>query len=231
MKIKNVKITGFRAFQKEEDSTFDFTNKGEIVNFASIYAPNGFGKTSFYDAVEWCLTHKIQRFDRMVDFDRVRKDNDAPLLLNKSSFSGKVVVETSSQKFENIINKNVIIHDNVTITNSIIESNKTRKDFIASEISRSKSNVIGFYKLAMKKDSDNSRYSAIIDIMMKLKSNGFELLIYDPSIKNDSFEGINVLQDFDVFKKTSDIIVCNRNEKNLDDVKQKVFTRDVFGIN
>lgn len=59
MKIKSVKITGFRAFEKEEDATFDFTKGGEIMNFASIYAPNGFGKTSFYDAVEWGVTHKI----------------------------------------------------------------------------------------------------------------------------------------------------------------------------
>ncbi|OOV29146.1 hypothetical protein BXU11_04270 [Flavobacterium sp. LM5] len=104
MKIKSVKITGFRAFEKEEDSTFDFTKDGEIMNFASIYAPNGFGKTSFYDAVEWGVTHKIQRFDRMVDFEKVRKDNDAPLLLNKASTEGKVIVETNNELFENIIN-------------------------------------------------------------------------------------------------------------------------------
>ena len=105
MKIKSVKITGFRAFEKEEDSTFDFTKNGEIMNFASIYAPNGFGKTSFYDALEWGVTNKIQRFDRMVDFEKVRKDNDAPLLLNKASLAGKVVVEATSQNFESVINK------------------------------------------------------------------------------------------------------------------------------
>ena len=105
MKIKSVKITGFRAFEKEENSTFDFTKNGEIMNFASIYAPNGFGKTSFYDAVEWGITHKIQRFDKMVDFEKVRKDNEAPLLLNKNSENGKVIVETSEDSFENVINK------------------------------------------------------------------------------------------------------------------------------
>jgi exonuclease SbcC len=104
MKIKSVKITGFRAFEKEIDSTFDFTSNGEIMNFASIYAPNGFGKTSFYDAVEWAVTHKIPRFDRMVDFEKVRKDNDAPLLLNKLSYAGKVIVETDKKPFENVIN-------------------------------------------------------------------------------------------------------------------------------
>jgi len=105
MKIKSVKITGFRAFEKEEDATFDFTKCGEIMNFASIYAPNGFGKTSFYDAVEWGITNKIQRFDRMVDFEKVRKDNDAPLLLNKASQFGEVLVETNLKPFKNVINK------------------------------------------------------------------------------------------------------------------------------
>lgn len=89
MKIKSVKITGFRAFEKEENSTFDFTSNGEIMDFASIYAPNGFGKTSFYDAVEWGVTHQIQRFDRMDDFEKMRKENSLPLLLNNSSSSGQ----------------------------------------------------------------------------------------------------------------------------------------------
>src|SRR5690606_16968612 len=105
MKIKSVKITGFRAFEKEEHATFDFMKGGEIMNFASIYAPNGFGKTSFYDAVEWGITHKIQRFDRMVDFEKVRKENPTPLLLNKSSQSGQVIIETNLNPFKNIINK------------------------------------------------------------------------------------------------------------------------------
>lgn len=104
MKIKSVKIIGFRAFEKENDSTFDFTKNGEIMNFASIYAPNGYGKTSFYDAVEWGVTHKIQRFDRMVDFEKVRKENNGPLLLNNSSNSGKVIIETSKGVFEQAIN-------------------------------------------------------------------------------------------------------------------------------
>lgn len=104
MKIKRVKITGFRAFEKEENSTFDFTSNGEVMDFASIYAPNGFGKTSFYDAVEWSVTHQIQRFDRMDDFEKMRKENNLPLLLNNLSSVAKVIVETNSDKvFENTI--------------------------------------------------------------------------------------------------------------------------------
>lgn len=130
MKIKSVKITGFRAFEKEEDSTFDFTKNGEIMNFASIYAPNGFGKTSFYDAVEWGITRKIQRFDRMVDFEKVRKENEGPLLLNKSSLSGKVIIETSSQKFENIINKKKVYKYNERPANEYFQNQILTQDLI-----------------------------------------------------------------------------------------------------
>ena len=130
MKIKSVKITGFRAFEKEEDSTFDFTKNGEIMNFASIYAPNGFGKTSFYDAVEWGITRKIQRFDRMVDFEKVRKENEGPLLLNKSSLSGKVIIETSSQTFENIINKKKVYKDNEKPANKYFQNQILTQDLI-----------------------------------------------------------------------------------------------------
>jgi len=130
MKIKSVKINGFRAFEKEKDSTFDFTKGGEIMNFTSIYAPNGYGKTSFYDAVEWGVTHKIQRFDRMVDFEKVRKDNDAPLLLNKASSSGKVIVETNSQNFENVINKKKVYKYNEKPVNEYFQNQILTQDLI-----------------------------------------------------------------------------------------------------
>lgn len=130
MKIKNVKITGFRAFEKEIDSTFDFTSNGEIMNFASIYAPNGFGKTSFYDAIEWGVTHKIQRFDRMVDFEKVRKDNDAPLLLNKASLSGKVTVETTTENFENAINNKKVYKYNEKPINEYFQNQILTQDLI-----------------------------------------------------------------------------------------------------
>ncbi|HLO73220.1 MAG TPA: AAA family ATPase [Flavobacterium sp.] len=76
MKIKEVQISNFRAFKDLKDSTFSFSyNNNEISDLVSIYAPNGFGKTSFYDAVEWGITGKIGRFDSVGDFDKTRKDN------------------------------------------------------------------------------------------------------------------------------------------------------------
>ena len=78
MKIKNVKIQAFRAYNSIENGTFDFLLKdGEPAKFVALYAPNGFGKSSFYDAVEWGVTHQIQRFDRMDDFEKMRKENIA----------------------------------------------------------------------------------------------------------------------------------------------------------
>lgn len=76
MKIKEVQISNFRAFNDVKSSTFNFlNNKDEISDLVSIYAPNGFGKTSFYDAVEWGVTGKIERFDLVGDFDKTRKEN------------------------------------------------------------------------------------------------------------------------------------------------------------
>src|SRR5690606_12549845 len=86
--------------------------------------------TSFYDAVEWGITHKIQRFDRMVDFEKVRKDNNAPLLLNKGSLSGKVIVETSSQHFENIINKKKVYKYNQKAVNEYFQKQFLSQDLI-----------------------------------------------------------------------------------------------------
>lgn len=154
MKIKSVKIAGFRAFEKEENSTFDFTKGGEIMNFASIYAPNGFGKTSFYDAVEWGITHKIQRFDRMIDFEKIRKDNDAPLLLNKASLSGKVIVETSSQKFENDINKKKVYKYNEKPVNEYFQNQVLTQDLIDA---------------FLKEEKAEDRYSKFLEIDNNLK--------------------------------------------------------------
>jgi len=154
MKIKRVKITGFRAFEKEENSTFDFTKGGEIMNFASIYGPNGFGKTSFYDAIEWGITHKIQRFDRMVDFEKIRKDNDAPLLLNKASMSGKVIVETSSQKFENVINKKKVYKYNEKPANEYFQNQVLTQDLIDA---------------FLKEEKAEDRYSKFLEIDNNLK--------------------------------------------------------------
>src|SRR5690606_26433981 len=128
MKIKSVKITGFRAFEKEEDATFDFTKDGEIMNFASIYAPNGFGKTSFYDAVEFGITNKIQRFDRMADFDNIRKENKSSIILNNKSKSGEINISTNFNEFPRTVTK--IYSPSSKLENKYFQSQFLSQDLI-----------------------------------------------------------------------------------------------------
>lgn len=159
MKIKSVKITGFRAFEKEENSTFDFTSNEEIMDFASIYAPNGFGKTSFYDAIEWSITHQIQRFDRMDDFEKMRKENNLPLLLNNSSTSGKVTVETNNSKFENIINKRKKYNSKGKPSNEYFRNQILSQDLIDTFIKEERADKR--YERFLEIDSDLKQYDSI----------------------------------------------------------------------
>ena len=111
---------------------------------------------------------------------------------------------------------------------AIVESNRTRKDFIAEQILELNPKIVGLYRLAMKANSDNFRQSAILGIMERIKAKGIEVVIYDPALKDDSFCNSRVIKDFDEFKKTSDVIVANRLDDMLKDVKNKVYTRDIY---
>ena len=93
-----------------------------------------------------------------------------------------------------------------------------------------KPNNVGIYRLIMKADSDNFRYSAILDLINGLKDKGINLIIYEPNYEEELFENIRVLKDIGHFKKISDIIVANRSDHALNDVRDKIFTRDIFGV-
>ena len=114
------------------------------------------------------------------------------------------------------------------IITAIVEANRTRKDFIAAEIMAKKPKVVGIYRLTMKHDSDNFRHSSIQGIMKRLKAKGIEVIVYEPSMKEDCFFGSKVVRNFDEFKASSDVIVANRMSKDLLDVKEKVYTKDLF---
>tara|TARA_B100000886_G_scaffold91287_2_gene60315 strand:- start:5490 stop:6650 length:1161 start_codon:yes stop_codon:yes gene_type:complete len=115
-----------------------------------------------------------------------------------------------------------------TLIKAIVESNSTRKDFIASQILKKNPDVVGIYRLVMKKGSDNFRSSAIQGVMKRIKAKGIKVVVYEPALKEKTFFGSKVITDLQSFKNQSDIIAANRVDQDLDDVAHKLITRDVF---
>lgn len=114
------------------------------------------------------------------------------------------------------------------IMSAIVDANRTRKDHIAEQIIQRRPKVVGIYRLAMKSDSDNFRESAVQGIMKRIKGKGIEVVIYEPNFHESDFFNSKVIKDLEQFKKISDVIVANRLSDDLKDVKEKVYTRDLF---
>lgn len=114
------------------------------------------------------------------------------------------------------------------IIEAIVKSNSTRKDFIAEQILKRDPEVVGIYRLTMKTDSDNFRQSSIQGIMKRIKAKGITVVIYEPTLKDEEFFHSKVIKDFEKFKKMSDVIVVNRLTDELNDVMDKVYTRDLY---
>ncbi|MFL6022993.1 MAG: nucleotide sugar dehydrogenase [Marmoricola sp.] len=115
------------------------------------------------------------------------------------------------------------------LISAIVDANTTRKDFIADDILRRRPQTVGVYRLIMKAGSDNFRDSSIQGVMKRIKAKGVEVVIYEPNLSEDLFFNSEVVTDLDEFKKRSDVIIANRRSDNLDDVLDKVYSRDIYG--
>lgn len=118
-----------------------------------------------------------------------------------------------------------------TLIKAIVESNRTRKDFLAEKIIELNPTCVGVYRLIMKSGSDNYRSSSIQGIMKRIKAKGIPVIVYEPTLTNTTFFGSPVISDLSQFKKKCDLIITNRSSPELSDVSEKIFTRDIFSDN
>jgi UDPglucose 6-dehydrogenase len=117
------------------------------------------------------------------------------------------------------------------IMQAIVDANRTRKDHIAEMIVKQKPEKVGVYRLTMKKNSDNFRQSSIQGVMKRIKAKGIEVVVYEPALEDDQFYRSRVINNLEEFKRESEIIIANRMAAELEDVEEKVYTRDLFNNN